>query len=150
MGYCYSNMFSRCTSLTTATDINLITSAYQCCGGMFSYCTSLVNAPTVLPNPSPAGRDYWGMFQGCTSLEIAPLLPALTVTNYSYAYMFMGCSKLKYIKAMLTSSPSSSVTYLWVSGVPSTGTFVKNSVATWNVTGNHGIPTGWTVETADE
>lgn len=30
----------------------------------------------------------------------------------------------------------------------STGTFVKNADATWDVTGTSGIPEGWTVETA--
>ena len=46
----------------------------------------------------------------------------------------------------------SSATYTnnWVNGVASTGTFVKNSAATWDVTGTNGIPTGWTVETANE
>ena len=29
-----------------------------------------------------------------------------------------------------------------------TGTFVKNSAATWNVTGVNGIPSGWTITTA--
>jgi hypothetical protein len=38
----------------------------------------------------------------------------------------------------------------WVKGVASSGTFVKNSAATWDVTGVNGIPSGWTVETADE
>ena len=28
------------------------------------------------------------------------------------------------------------------------GTFVKNSAATWNVTGVNGIPSGWTITTA--
>jgi len=34
-----------------------------------------------------------------------------------------------------------------VSGVAATGTFVKNSSATWNVTGVNGVPSGWTIET---
>ena len=33
----------------------------------------------------------------------------------------------------------------WVQGVSSTGTFVKNKDATWDVTGVNGIPEGWTV-----
>ena len=148
-GYCYSYMFYGCTSLTTAPEINLTTSAYQCCSYMFGACTNLVNAPTVLPNKAPSGRDYWYMFTGCSNLETAPLLPALTVTNYSYTYMFVNCKKLNYIKAMLTSTPSNTTTPGWVSGVAATGTFVKNSAATWNVTGVNGIPTGWTIETAD-
>ena len=63
--------------------------------------------------------------------------------------MFKGCSSLNYIKAMFTTTPSNTYTYDWVSGVASTGTFVKNSAANWDVTGVNGIPSGWTVQTAD-
>ena len=35
----------------------------------------------------------------------------------------------------------------WVRDVAASGTFVKNSQATWNLTGDDGIPTGWTVVT---
>jgi hypothetical protein len=60
--------------------------------------------------------------------------------------MFYGCTSLNYIKALFTTTPSDSYTQNWVNGVASSGTFVKNSNATWNVTGVDGIPTGWTVE----
>jgi hypothetical protein len=33
----------------------------------------------------------------------------------------------------------------WVNSVASTGIFVKNPEATWNVIGVHGVPAGWTV-----
>jgi len=62
--------------------------------------------------------------------------------------MFNGCSSLNYIKALFTTTPSSSYTGNWVSGVAPTGTFVKSAAATWNVTGNNGVPTGWTVKRA--
>jgi hypothetical protein len=65
-----------------------------------------------------------------------------------YDNMFNGCTNLNYIKAMFTTTPSSTYTGNWVSGVASSGTFVKNSAAGWNVTGDNGVPTGWTVETA--
>jgi len=61
--------------------------------------------------------------------------------------MFYGCTNLNYIKAMFTTTPSIAYTNGWVNGVSTTGTFVKNSAATWNVTGVNGIPTGWTIET---
>jgi hypothetical protein len=51
---------------------------------------------------------------------------------------------------MFTTTPSTSYTDNWVSGVSATGTFVKNSAAQWNVTGVYGVPNGWTVETASE
>ena len=58
-----------------------------------------------------------------------------------------GCTNLNYIKAMFTTTPGEDYTYNWVRGVAASGTFVKNSQATWNFTGNDGIPTGWTVVT---
>ena len=88
------------------------------------------------------------MFYGCTGLTTAPELPATTLAQGCYANMFYDCTSLNYIKAMFTTIPTNSCTYRWVSGVASSGTFVKNSAATWNVTGINGVPTGWTVETA--
>lgn len=118
---------------------------------MLDGCTSLTTAPE-LPATTLASNCYTYMFYGCTSLTTAPDLPATTLTNYCYYYMFDGCTSLNYIKAMFTTAPSGSspnyYTTNWVNGVASTGTFVKNSAATWDVTGVNGIPTGWTVETA--
>jgi hypothetical protein len=37
---------------------------------------------------------------------------------------------------------------LWVKGVASTGTFYRNSNATWNIVGSSGIPSDWTVKDA--
>lgn len=64
--------------------------------------------------------------------------------------MFYGCTSLNYIKAMFTTTPSTTYTQNWVQNVSATGTFVKNSAAQWNVSGVHGIPDNWTVETASE
>jgi hypothetical protein len=66
-----------------------------------------------------------------------------------YREMFNGCTSLNYIKAMFTTTPSTTYTKSWVDGVAANGTFVKNSAAQWDVSGINGIPTGWTVQTAD-
>ena len=50
---------------------------------------------------------------------------------------------------LATDVRASGCLYGWVNGVASSGTFVKNSAATWNVVGVSGVPEGWTVETAD-
>ena len=50
---------------------------------------------------------------------------------------------------MFTTTPSTTYTNNWVSGVSPNGTFVKNSAATWNISGAHGIPSNWAIETAD-
>ena len=144
---CYQNMFSDCTSLTTAPELPATTLATYCYQDMFSDCTSLTTAPE-LPATTLANYCYNGMFIGCTSLTTAPELPATTLATYCYNGMFQNCSRLNYIKAMFTTPPSNTYTRQWVSGVSSTGTFVKNSAATWTTTGVNGVPTGWTVETA--
>ena len=143
---CYTSMFTGCTSLTTAPELPATTLARYCYNSMFNDCTSLTTAPE-LPATTLASNCYIQMFQGCTSLTTAPELPATTLANYCYNQMFYGCSKLNYIKALFTTTPSSTYTYMWVKGVASNGTFVKNANATWDVTGNNGIPNGWTVQT---
>jgi hypothetical protein len=119
---------------------------------MFAGCTNLTTAPE-LPATTLATGCYYSMFNGCSSLTAAPVLPATVLVKECYRNMFYGCANLNYIKAMFTTDPSSSYpnyyTYDWVNGVASSGTFVKNSAATWNATGIHGIPSGWTVQTAD-
>jgi hypothetical protein len=112
---------------------------------MFSGCTRLTSAP-VLPATTLANDCYDRMFSGCTSLITAPELPATTLANYCYYYMFNGCSKLNYIKMLATDISASNCLTNWVSGVASTGTFIKHPNMTSLATGVDGIPTGWTVE----
>ena len=145
---CYSYMFNGCTSLTTAPELPATTLAKDCYAGMFSGCTSLTTAPSILPATTLADFCYMYMFEDCINLTTAPELPAITLAYYCYYSMFEDCSKLNYIKAMFITTPSSSYTSYWVRGVASTGTFIKNRLATWDVTGVNGIPEGWTVQTA--
>lgn len=120
--------------------------------GLFQYCTRIKSVSSgFLPATILANYCYRFMFSHCTSLTTAPELPAIDLVSGCYDSMFEDCSKLNYIKAMFTTEPSgyyNSYTINWVSGVASTGTFVKNKNATWNVTGINGIPSGWTVQTA--
>ena len=143
---CYSHMFTNCTGLTTTPELPATTLAELCYSCMFWGCTGLTTAPE-LPATTLAKDCYGQMFQDCTGLTTAPELPATTLVNYCYKYMFKGCTNLNYIKALFTTAPSSSYTNSWVEGVSSTGTFVKNENATWDVRGTNGIPEGWTVET---
>jgi hypothetical protein len=176
---CYSGMFRSCASLTSAPQLPATTLANSCYDSMFYYCTSLINAPALpattltnycysnmfrnctslttapeLPATTLTNSCYVNMFNGCTALTTAPVLPAETLVSSCYYLMFYNCTNLNYIKAMFTTTPSGSspnyYTQNWVYGVASSGTFVKNSAAQWNVTGVDGIPDGWTVETASE
>lgn len=145
---CYQNMFQGCTGLTIAPALPATTLGAQCYYGMFKDCTSLTIAP-VLPATTLAYECYHSMFRGCTSLTTAPELPAITLVSGCYSNMFHSCTILNYIKAMFTTTPGAGYVVSWVYKVAETGTFVKNANATWTTTGVNGIPTGWTVETAD-
>ena len=120
------------------------------------YCGEIDNAGLLshpakrllLPATTLAQYCYNYMFSGCTGLTTAPELPATTLAQYCYNFMFTGCTGLGRIKAMFLTTPSTTYTASWVSNVKSTGVFIKNSAATWDVTGNNGIPAGWTVQTA--
>ena len=171
--YCYYRMFSNCTSLTTAPDLPATTLAFRCYASIFSNCTSLITAPDLpattlvdycyeymfqgctslitapqLPATTLTSTCYSSMFQGCTSLITAPQLPATTLVDYCYYRMFYGCSKINYIKMLATDISASNCLKYWVSGVSSTGTFVKNPAMTSLPTGSSGIPSSWTVDNA--
>ena len=60
---------------------------------MFEYCSSLTKAPE-LPATSLANNCYAYMFSGCESLKTAPELPAKTLAERCYSQMFNGCSSL--------------------------------------------------------
>lgn len=117
-----------------------------CFSGAFYNCTSIVSvAPDFLPATTLTEYCYEFMFLGCNSLTTAPALPATTLASYCYTQMFDGCSKLNYIKMLATDISATDCLLGWVSGVASTGTFVKNPAMTSLPTGNSGIPSGWTV-----
>ena len=147
----FSGLFKNNHNIISVEHLELpaTTLAKYCYYNMFQGCTSLTSAPE-LPATTLATYCYNTMFDGCTNLTTAPELPATTLAERCYNYIFNGCTKLNYIKAMFTTTPSINYTNNWVSGVAATGTFVKNSTATWNVTGVNGIPSGWTIETASE
>ena len=142
---CYSSMFYGCSSLTSAPELPATTLAYICYTNMFHNCSSLTSAPE-LPATTLADQCYLSMFYGCSSLTSAPELPATTLADQCYQYMFYNCSRLSYIKCLaITRINENNSTTNWVSGVASTGTFIKDPNAVWP-SGNNGIPAGWTVQ----
>lgn len=143
---CYYHMFSY-TALTYTPVMAPTVLAEGCCQRMFSNCTSLDTIRLTLPATTLAKNCYYGMFAS-TKITQAPVLPAETLIDGCYGAMFSGCTNLNYIKAMFTTTPDSTYTNNWVGFVSATGTFVKNSVAQWDVRGGNGIPTNWTIQTA--
>lgn len=143
---CYDHMFQNCESLVKAPRIlPAMTLVDSCYAGMFNGCINLVTAPE-LPATTLANYCYANMFDTCKSLVKAPDLPATTLVDSCYGGMFYLCWNLNYIKAMFTTTPGDKYTDCWLCLASSTGTFVKNKDATWDVTGTSGIPEGWTVQ----
>ena len=60
---------------------------------LFDGCTSLTKAP-VLPATTLARNCYESMFRGCQSLTKAPELPVTTLADGCYSFMFAGCHSL--------------------------------------------------------
>lgn len=147
--WCYNEMFYGCSSLTSAPLLNSTSLAKACYGNMFRDCTSLVTAPEVLPATELAWGCYLGMFYN-TRINTAPALPALVLVDNCYSGMFYDCSNLSFIKMMATDISADRCLDSWTMRVPKLGTFVKNSSASWNVSGYNGIPSGWTVVYASE
>ena len=143
----FVKMFCRNANLVSAENLILPTNKLKeyCYYGMFMSCSSLTTAP-ALPAKTLATSCYEYMFNGCSSLVNAPELPATTLESDCYKNMLKSCSSLNYIKAMFTTTPGKIFTSEWVKGVASSGTFVKNKNATWNVTGVNGVPNGWTIQ----
>ena len=141
---CYDYMFADCRNLAVAPELPATTLASYCYEYMFSG-SGLCTAPK-LPATELAEYCYFGMFQKC-KFTTAPDLPAKDLELDCYTEMFYGCHNLNSIKAVFTTEPSDTYTRNWLSGVASTGTFVKSKDATWNVTGVNGVPEGWTVTT---
>ena len=104
---CYNSMFHGCNNLTTAPELPATTLAINCYLGMFSNCTSLTTAP-VLPATTLAERCYQSMFNGCTGLTTAPSLLATALADYCYNNMFQGCTSLTTAPALPATTLASS------------------------------------------
>ena len=98
-----------------------------------------------LPATTLTNSCYCDMFGGCRLLVTAPALPATTLVEGCYDSMFWGCNILNYVKSRATNITATNALTGWLSGVSSSGTFVK-PVGVSYVTGDSGIPSGWTVE----
>jgi len=85
------------------------------------------------------------MFRNCTSLVKAPELAASSIGARSYWSMFYGCSKLNYVRCLATSKSTNNPISNWLTGVSTTGTFVKSADiedSFWT----DSIPSGWTIK----
>lgn len=65
-----------------------------CYSQMFTGCSSLTHAP-ALPATTLSMQCYTYMFHTCSNLTQIPALPATTLSANCYLYMFYGCTKIK-------------------------------------------------------
>lgn len=130
----YGDNFNQYTSLPANSSYNF-TAFLQ---------TNVIDAHNLILPVNVTESCYYSLFSGDSYLVTPPELPATTLKQGCYAYMFRNCSSLNYIKCLATDISATDCTSNWLSGVSSTGSFVKDANTTWP-TGTSGIPTGWTV-----
>lgn len=114
---------------------------------MFSNCTSLTSAPE-LPATSTSGEAYFSMFYNCKSLITAPELPATSFGWNAYANMFNGCTNLQSVTTYCVNW-NISYTPSWLSGAGTNAENPTIYCPADSKLKNHtntidGIPSGWT------
>ena len=144
---CYMQMFRNCTSLTKAPTFTVEQTAYRCCYNMFRKCSLLADVSSIsLPAMSLSVDCYRELFRECSKLQSAPILPAPTLVQECYRQMF-SASGIKTIVCLATDISATDCLNMWMSGVPSTGTFYTDPSMTDKFpVGESGIPSGWSVE----
>lgn len=148
-GASYEMMFYGCSKLIQAPEIKATFVGGYSLGHMFYHCSSLLAPPPyIIADNNNQGYGMKCMFQGCTSLTYSPYIDIQNPGIQFFNQTFNGCSSLKKITCVITKLNASDEFHSWVSGVPSTGEFIKHPSANWS-RGNNGIPTGWTVTDAD-
>lgn len=112
---------------------------------LFQDCSNLTSAEELILPSFTVASVFSSMFLRCTALVSAPELPPVTtLTAGCYYQMFFGCTSLTYVKCLATDISATNCLSNWLSGVSSTGTFIKDDNTTWP-TGASGIPSGWIV-----
>lgn len=146
--YSYTGMFVGCSSLISAPELPATKIGNSTYYGMFRNCSSLINAPSTIPVESITGKDsMMYMFQNCINLIKSPILPLKKLYQTCYQGMFKGCTSLREITMLATDISATSCLNDWVGEVAESGIFYKSKDATWNVSGNSGVPSGWNIIT---
>jgi len=145
-----------------------LTGTFNFCS-LFKQANVISAENLVLPATTLTPYCYRALFANSETVAIAPALPATTLAEGCYRYMFQynairtapellapvlvydcyegmfnNCHNLNYIKCLATDISASAATANWVTGVASSGTFIKNASTEW-VLGISGIPTRWDV-----
>ena len=85
---------------------------------------------------------FVSLFKGCTSLTKAPALPATTLSDYCYYYLFDGCKSLKEVRISATKTATGALAN-WLGNACTTGDLYCDPNATIFPSGISGIPAKW-------
>ena len=139
----FGNIMSLISEEHFATDILLLgDNAFR---GFFAGNTNLIDASgLLLPTEYMYGGNWYRrMFANCTNLTAGPKLTHTELWGECYVSMFSGCTNLSSVTCLATYIEAGSTTD-WLSGVSTTGTFIKAADANWEE-GASGIPSNWTI-----
>jgi hypothetical protein len=108
---------------------------------LFSKNTNVINASGMtLPATTLANNCYEYMFNDCLYLTTAPVLSATTLVSGCYNYMFNPCKNLTGVTALATNSSSGNCKGFIYSSV--NGIFTRAANANWYC---GAIPSRWTI-----
>lgn len=133
--------YSSATRYSVFTDSTAIFNAY---GNIMS----LINSTNFSGLTSFTGsHNFYRLFENTNIVDARNLiLPVKTLGEYCYQSMFSNCSKLIGITCLATNILASGCVLSWMSGVSTTGTFIKAASMTAWQRGTNGIPSNWTVQ----
>ena len=113
--------------------------------GLFLFNSTLTDASgLLLPATTLVESCYAYLFRGCDALTAAPELPATILTESCYYNMFTQCAKLNAVTCLATDISASYCTDYWLTDVSATGTLTTPASTAWTTNSESGIPTGWT------
>ena len=113
---------------------------------MFNGCSGLTDIPeNLLPATTLADSCYGYMFANCSNILKSPVLPARNLVEYCYQYMFTHCTKLCEI-TFNGVQINSDFTQGWCIDVSSTGKIISlNKDLEIIEAGPSGVPEGWEI-----
>lgn len=143
----------KATNTTYFDDSNNYQSNISCSADCYIYgnVMSLIDAknfPTLKEFDTTNGEAaFFSLFSYNTHIKNdgknALFLPATTLADYCYYFMFNGCTNLASVSCSATDISAKDCTTDWLQGVAATGTFTTPSTTDWT-SGFNGIPEGWT------
>ena len=145
--YAYGNVMSLLYGSDFANKTAFPSGSTNTFGLLFYDFDNLYNHPELtfaLPATTLAESCYYYMFSNCRNLTTAPLLPATTLAIGCYYYMFAGCINLSSVTCLATANISSSCLNFWLYQAGTNATSPTLHVKSTMASANWNAP-GWTI-----